>query len=155
MLGELLKKQEAVQEEEKGTETEEFPQITKELEMPKLEESPLPVKEFVLEEQKEETTPTQQIPIEEAVPTVSTWEQKTEGLEDVLRGLSLEDIRQVVEETIKEEVKKAFEGFTPSELVKELLREELKKSIESIPLESIIREITYQVLRERLRELIT
>jgi DNA-binding HxlR family transcriptional regulator len=42
-----------------------------------------------------------------------------------------------------------------SDLVRELLREELKKSIESIPLESIIREITYQVLRERLRELIT
>jgi len=155
MLGELLEKQEAVQEKEKGAETEEFIHITKELEMPKLEESPLPVKEFVLEEQKEEPTPTPQIPIEEAVPTVSALEQKTEGLEDVLRGLPLEDIRQVIEITIKEEIKKAFEGFTPSDLVKELLKEELKKRIESIPLESIIREITYEVLRERLRELIT
>jgi hypothetical protein len=78
MPGELLEKQEAVQEEEKGAETEEFIHITKELEMPKLEESPLPVKEFVLEEQKEEPTPTQQIPIEKAVPTVSALEQKME-----------------------------------------------------------------------------
>jgi len=155
MLGELLEKQEAVQEKEKGAETEEFIHITKELEMPKLEESPLPVKEFVLEEQKEEPTPTPQTPIEEAVPTVSALEQKTEGLEDVLRGLPLEDIRQVIEITIKEEIKKAFEGFTPSELAKELLKEELRKRIESIPLESIIREVTYEVLRERLRELIT
>jgi DNA-binding NarL/FixJ family response regulator len=151
MLGELLEKQEAVQEKEKGTETEEFPQITIELEMPKLEESQLPVKEFVLEEQKEEPTPTPQIPIEEAVPTVSASEQKTEE-----KGLSKSpSIRQVVEETIKEEIKKAFEGFTPSDLVKELLKEELKKRIEAIPLESIIREVTYEVLRERLRELIT
>jgi DNA-binding NarL/FixJ family response regulator len=155
MLGELLEKQEAVQEEEKGTETEEFIHITKELEMPKLEESPLPVKEFVLEEQKEEPIPVPQIHIEEAVPTVSASQQKTERLEDVLKGVSLEDIKKVVEETIKEEIKKAFQGFNPSDLVRELLREELKKSIESIPLEGIIKEITYEVLRERLRELIT
>jgi hypothetical protein len=191
MLGELLEKQGAVQEKEKGTETEEFLQIIKELEMPKLEESQLPVKEFVLEEQKEEPTPTPQIPIEKAVPTVSALEQKTEekGLlkslsirqvveetikeeikrvfegfnpNDLVRELLREElnpsIRQVVEETketIKEEIKKAFEGFTPSDLVKELLREELKKRVESIPLESIIREITYEVLRERIRELIT
>jgi hypothetical protein len=76
-------------------------------------------------------------------------------LEDVLRGLSLEDVKQLVETTIKEEIKKAFDGFAPNDLAKELLREELKKSIESIPLENIIREITYEVLRERLRELIT
>jgi len=155
MLGELLEKQEAVQEKEKDVEIEEFSQIIKEFEMPKLEESPLPVKEFVLEEQKEEPIPVPQIHLEEAVPTVSASQQKTEKLEDVLKGLSLEDIKKVVEETIKEEIKKAFQGFNPSDLVRELLREELKKSIESIPLESIIREITYQVLRERLRELIT
>jgi len=155
MLGELLEKQEAVEEKEKGTETEEFIHITKELEMPKLEESPLPVKEFVLEEQKEEPIPVPQIHIEEAVPTVSASQQKTERLEDVLKGVSLEDIKKVVEETIKEEIKKAFQGFNPSDLVRELLREELKKSIESIPLEGIIKEITYKVLRERLRELIT
>jgi DNA-binding NarL/FixJ family response regulator len=155
MLGELLEKQEAVEEKEKGTETEEFPQITKELEMPKLEESPLPVKEFVLEEQKEEPIPVPRIHIEEAVPTVSASQQKIERLEDVLKGVFLEDIKKVVEETIKEEIKKAFQGFNPSDLVRELLREELKKSIESIPLEGIIKEITYQVLRERLRELIT
>jgi hypothetical protein len=155
MLGEILEKQEAVQEKEKGTEIEEFPQITKELEMPKLEESQLPVKEFVLEEQKEEPIPIPQIHMEEATPTVSAWEQKTERLEDVLKGVSLEDIKKVVEETIKEEIKRAFQGFNPSDLVRELLREELKKGIESIPLEGIIKEITYQVLRERLRELIT
>jgi hypothetical protein len=155
MLGEILEKQEAVQEKEKGTEIEEFPQITKELEMPKLEESQLPVKEFVLEEQKEEPIPIPQIHMEEATPTVSAWEQKTERLEDVLKGVSLEDIKKVVEETIKEEIKKAFQGFNPSDLVRELLREELKKGIESIPLEGIIKEITYQVLQERLRELIT
>jgi hypothetical protein len=57
MLGKLLEKQEAVQEKEKCTETKEFPQITKELEMHKLEKSPLPGKEFILEEQKEEPTP--------------------------------------------------------------------------------------------------
>jgi DNA-binding NarL/FixJ family response regulator len=142
MLGELLEKQEAVQEKEKGTETEEFIHI-------------LPVKEFVLEEQKEEPISVPQIHIEEAVPTVSASQQKTERLEDALKGVSLEDIKKVVEETIKEEIKKAFQGFNPSDLVRELLREEFKKSIESIPLESIIREITYQVLRERLRELIT
>ncbi len=155
MLGELLEKQEAVQEKEEGVEVEEFPQVIKEVEMPKLEESPLPVKEFVLEEQKEEPTPVLQIHIEEAVPTVSASQQKIQGLEDVLKGASFEDIKKVVEETIKEEIKKAFQGFNPSDLVKELLKEELKKSIESIPLESIIKEITYEVLRERLRELIT
>lgn len=142
MLGELLEKQEAVQEKEKGTETEEFIHI-------------LPVKEFVLEEQKEEPISVPQIHIEEAVPTVSASQQKTERLEDALKGVSLEDIKKVVEETIKEEIKKAFQGFNPRDLVRELLREELRRSIESIPLESIIREITYQVLRERLRELIT
>jgi len=184
MPKEFFEKQETVQEKEKGAETEEPPQITKELEMPKLEESPLPVKEFVLEEQKEEPTPTPQIPIEKAVPTVSALEQKTEE-KGLLKGPS---IRQVVEEAIKEEIKKAFEGFnpsdlarellreelkkdigsmlkeeakrvlegfTPNDLVKELLKEELKRRIESIPLESIIREITYEVLRERIRELIT
>jgi len=151
ILGELLEKQEAVQEEEKGAETEEFSHIIKELEMPKLEESPLPVKEFVLEEQKEEPTTTPQIPVEEAVPTVGVLEQKTEEK----RSLKSLCIRQVVEETIKEEIKKAFEGFAPNDLARELLKEELKKRIESIPLESIIREITYEVLRERLRELIT
>jgi hypothetical protein len=155
ILGELLENQEAVQEKEKGAETEEFLQITKELEMPKLEESPLPVEEFVLEEQKEEPTPVLQIHIEEAMPTVSASQQKIERLEDVLKGVSIEDIKKVIEETIKEEIKKAFQDFNPSNLVRELLREELKKSIESIPLESIIKEITYQVLRERLRELIT
>jgi DNA-binding NarL/FixJ family response regulator len=151
MLGELLEKQEVVHEKEKVAETEEFSHIIKELEMPKLEERPLPVKEFVLEEQKEEPTPTPQTPIEKAVPTVSALEQKTEE-KGLLKSPS---IRQVVEETIKEEIKKAFEGFTPGNLVKELLKEELKKRIESIPLESIIREVTYEVLRERLRELIT
>jgi len=155
MLGELLEKQEAVQEKEEGVEPEEFPQIIKEFEMPKLEESPLPKEEFAFKEKKEEPTPVPQIPIEEAMPTVSASERKTERLEDVLKGVSLEDIKKVVEETIKEEIKRAFEGFNPSDLVRELLREELKKSIESIPLESIIKEITYQVLRERLRELIT
>jgi DNA-binding NarL/FixJ family response regulator len=155
MLGELLEKQEAVQEKEKDLEIEEFSQIIKEVEMPKLEESPLPKEEFAFKEKKEEPTPVPQIPIEEAMPTVSASEQKTERLEDVLKGVSLEDIKKVVEETIKEEIKRAFEGFNPSDLVRELLREELKKSIESIPLESIIKEITYQVLRERLRELIT
>ncbi|MFZ8787060.1 hypothetical protein [Thermocrinis sp.] len=132
MLGELLEKQEAVQEKEKGVGTEEFLQII-----------------------KEEPTPVPQIPIEKAVPTVSTWEKKTERLEDVLKGVSIEDIKKVIEETIKEEIKRAFEGFNPRDLVRELLREELKNSIESIPLEGIIKEITYQVLRERLRELIT
>ena len=151
MPKEFLENQVSVQEKEKGAETEEFTQITKELEMPKLEESPLPMKEFVLEEQKEEPTPTQQIPIEETVPTVSILEQKTEEK----GSLKSPSIRQVVEETIKEEIKKAFEGFAPNDLARELLKEELKKRIESIPLESIIREITYEVLRERLRELIT
>jgi len=155
MLGELLEKQEAVQEKEEGVEPEEFLQIIKELEMPKLEESPLPMEEFAFKEQKEEPTPVPQIPIEEAMPTVSASEQKTERLEDVLKGVPLENIKKVIEETIKEEIKRALEGFNPSDLVRELLREELKKSIESIPLESIIKEITYQVLRERLRELIT
>jgi len=155
MLGELLEKQEAVQEKEEGVEPEEFPQIIKELEMPKLEESPLPMEEFAFKEQKEEPTPTPQIHIEEAMPTVSASEQKTERLEDVLGSLPLEDIKKVIEETIKEEIKRAFQGFNPSDLVRELLREELKKGIESIPLEGIIKEITYQVLRERLRELIT
>lgn len=188
MLGELLEKQEAVREKEKDVEPEEFLQIIKELEMPKLEESPLPMEGFAFKEQKEEPTPVPQIPIEEVLPTVSASEQKRERLEDVLKGVSLEDIKKVIEETIKEEIrrafegfnlndlakkflteelkkyvgsmlkeeiKKAFEGFTPSDLVRELLREELKKKIESIPLEGIIREVTYQVLRERLRELIT
>lgn len=188
MLGELLEKQEAVREKEKDVEPEEFLQIIKEFEMPKLEESPLPMEGFAFKEQKEEPTPVPQIPIEEVLPTVSASEQKRERLEDVLKGVSLEDIKKVIEETIKEEIrrafegfnlndlakkflteelkkyvgsmlkeeiKKAFEGFTPSDLVRELLREELKKKIESIPLEGIIREVTYQVLRERLRELIT
>jgi DNA-binding NarL/FixJ family response regulator len=155
MLGELLEKQEAVQEKEKDVEVEEFPQIIKEVEMPKLEESQLPMEESVLKEQKEETTPISQIPIKEAVPMVNASEQKTERLEDVLRSLPLEDVKKVIEETIKEEIKRAFEGFNLGDLVRELLREELKKSIESIPLEGIIKEITYQVLRERLRELIT
>jgi DNA-binding NarL/FixJ family response regulator len=155
MLGELLEKQEAVQEKEEGVEVEEFPQIIKEVEMPKLEESQLPMEESVLKEQKEETTPISQIPIKEAVPMVNVSEQKTEMLEDALRSLPLEDVKQVIEEAIKEEIKKAFEGFNLGDLVRELLREELKKSIESVPLEGIIKEITYQVLRERLRELIT
>jgi len=86
---------------------------------------------------------------------VNASEQKTERLEDVLRSLPLEDVKKLIEEAIKEEIKKAFEGFNLGDLVRELLREELKKSIESVPLEGIIKEITYQVLRERLRELIT
>jgi DNA-binding NarL/FixJ family response regulator len=155
MLGELLEKQEVVQEKEKDVEVEEFPQIIKEVEMPKLEESPLPMEESVLKEQKEETTPISQIPIKEAVPMVNVSEQKTERLEDVLRSLPLEDVKKLIEEAIKEEIKKAFEGFNLGDLVRELLREELKKSIESVPLEGIIKEITYQVLQERLRELIT
>jgi len=155
MLGELLEKQEAVQEKEEDVKPEEFPQIIKGLEMPKLEESLLPMEGSVLKEQKEEPTPVPQIPIKEAMPTVSASQQKTERLEDVLGSLPLEDIKKVIEETIKEEIKRAFEGFNPSDLVRELLREELKKGIESIPLEGIIKEITYQVLRERLRELIT
>jgi DNA-binding NarL/FixJ family response regulator len=155
MLGELLEKQEAVQEKEEGVEVEEFPQIIKEVEMPKLEESQLPMEESVLKEQKEETTPISQIPIKEAVPMVNVSEQKTERLEDVLRSLPLEDVKKLIEEAIKEEIKKAFEGFNLGDLVRELLREELKKGIESVPLEGIIKEITYQVLQERLRELIT
>jgi len=39
MLGELIEKQEVVQEKEEGVEIEEFPQIIEEFEMPKLEES--------------------------------------------------------------------------------------------------------------------
>ncbi len=151
IFGELLEKQEAVQEKEKCFESEELLQIIKEFEMSKLEESPLPVKGFVLEEQKGEPTPTPQIPIEEAVPTVSALEQKAEE-----KGSSKSVcIKQIVEEAIREEIRKAFESFTPNDLVKEILKEELKKRIESIPWESIIREITYEVLRERLRELIT
>jgi len=158
MLGELLEKQEAVQESVENVETQKTPEIIQETEvaeLPKLEESPLPMEESVLKEQKEETTPILQIPIKEAVPMENVSEQKTERLEDVLRSLPLEDVKQVIEETIKEEIKRAFEGFNLSDLARELLREELKKGIESIPLEGIIKEITYQVLRERLRELIT
>jgi hypothetical protein len=158
MLGELLEKQEVVQESVENVETQKTPEIIQETEvaeLPKLEESPLPMEESVLKEQKEETTPILQIPIKEAVPMENVSEQKTERLEDVLKGVSLEDIKKVVEETIKEEIKRAFEGFNLSDLARELLREELKKSIESMPLEGIIKEITYQVLRERLRELIT
>jgi DNA-binding NarL/FixJ family response regulator len=158
MLGELLEKQEAVQESVENVETQKTPEIIQETEvaeLPKLEESPLPMEGSVLKEQKEETTPISQIPIKEAVPMVNVSEQKTERLEDVLRSLPLEDVKQVIEEAIKEEIKKAFEGFNLGDLVRELLREELKKSIESVPLEGIIKEITYQVLRERLRELIT
>jgi DNA-binding NarL/FixJ family response regulator len=161
MLGELLEKQEEqefVQESVENVETQETPEIIQETEvaeLPTLEENPLPMEEFVFKEQKEETTPISQIPTEEAVPTVSASEQKTERLEDVLRSLPLEDIKQVIEVTIKEEIKKAFEGTTLSNLAKELLRQELKKSIESMPLEGIIKEATYQALRERLRELIT
>jgi len=182
MLGELIEKQEVVQEKEEGVEIEEFPQIIEEFEMPKLEESLMPMEEFAFEKQKEEPTITPLMPVQEAVPTIqeavptaSAWEHKTEE-KDVLKSLS---IRQVIEETIKEEIRRAFEGFDLSDLkkdigsmlkeevkrvlegfdlsdlAKELLREELKKGIESVPLESIIREITYQVLRERLRELIT
>jgi DNA-binding NarL/FixJ family response regulator len=158
MLGELLEKQEVVQESVENVETQKTPEIIQETEvaeLPKLEESPLPMEESVLKEQKEETTPISQIPIKEAVPMVNVSEQKTERLEDVLRSLPLEDVKQVIEETIKEEIKRAFEGFNLSDLARELLREELKKGIESVPLEGIIKEITYQVLRERLRELIT
>ena len=217
MFGELIDKREVVQEKEKDVEVEEFPQIIKEFEMPKLEEGLLPMEEFAFDEQKQEPTITPQMPIQEAVPMVSAWEHKTEE-KVVLKSLS---IRQVIEETIKEEikrvlegfnpsdlarellreelkkdigsmlkeeirrafegfnlndlakellteelkkdigsmlkeeVKRVLEGFNPSDLARELLREELKKDIGSIPLESIIREITYQVLRERLRELIT
>jgi len=115
---EFLENQVSVQEKEKGTETEEFPQITKELEMPKLEESPLPTKELVLEEQKEEPTPTLQIPIEKAVPTVSALEQKTEekGL------LKTPSIRQVVEEAIKEEIKRPSKVLLQATLLKRSLR---------------------------------
>jgi len=158
MLGELLEKQEAVQESVENVETQKTPEIIQETEvaeLPKLEESQLPMEESVSKEQKEETTPISQIPIKEAVPMVNVSEQKTEMLEDALRSLPLEDVKQVIEEAIKEEIKKAFEGFNLGDLVRELLREELKKSIESMPLEGIIKEITYQVLRERLRELIT
>jgi DNA-binding NarL/FixJ family response regulator len=158
MLGELLEKQEAVQESVENVETQKTPEIIQETEvaeLPKLEESPLPMEGSVLKEQKEETTPISQIPIKEAVPMVNVSEQKTERLEDVLRSLPLEDVKKLIEEAIKEEIKKAFEGFNLGDLVRELLREELKKSIESMPLEGIIKEITYQVLRERLRELIT
>jgi DNA-binding NarL/FixJ family response regulator len=158
MLGELLEKQEVVQESVENVETQKTPEIIQETEvaeLPRLEESPLPMEESVLKEQKEETTPIPQIPIKEAVPMVNVSEQKTERLEDVLKGVSLEDIKKLIEEAIKEEIKKAFEGFNLGDLVRELLREELKKSIESVPLEGIIKEITYQVLRERLRELIT
>jgi len=158
MLGELLEKQEAVQESVENVETQKTPEIIQETEvaeLPKLEESQLPMEESVSKEQKEETTPISQIPIKEAVPVVNASEQKTERLEDALRSLPLEDVKKLIEEAIKEEIKKAFEGFNLGDLVRELLREELKKSIESVPLEGIIKEITYQVLRERLRELIT
>jgi len=158
MLGELIEKQEAVQESVENVETQKTPEIIQETEvaeLPKLEESPLPMEGSVLKEQKEETTPISQIPIKEAVPMVNASEQKTERLEDALRSLPLEDVKKLIEEAIKEEIKKAFEGFNLGDLVRELLREELKKSIESVPLEGIIKEITYQVLRERLRELIT
>jgi len=158
MLGELLEKQEVVQESVENVETQKTPEIIQETEvaeLPRLEESPLPMEGSVLKEQKEETTPISQIPIKEAVPMVNASEQKTERLEDVLRSLPLEDVKKLIEEAIKEEIKRAFEGFNLGDLVRELLREELKKSIESVPLEGIIKEITYQVLRERLRELIT
>jgi uncharacterized protein YaaR (DUF327 family)/DNA-binding NarL/FixJ family response regulator len=128
MLEELIEKQEVVQEKEKDVEVEEFPQIIKEFEMPKLEESLLPMEEFAFEEQKEEPTITPQMPIQEAVPTVGAWEHKTEE-KDVLKSLS---IREVIEGTIKEEIKRAFEGFNPSDLARELLREELKKDIGSM-----------------------
>ena len=147
-----------MQESVENVETQKTPEIIQETEvaeLPRLEESPLPMEGYVLKEQKEEPTPTPQIHIEEAMPTVSASEQKTERLEDVLGSLPLEDIKKVIEETIKEEIKRTFEGFNLSDLARELLREELKKGIESIPLEGIIKEITYQVLRERLRELIT
>jgi len=56
MLGELIEKQEVVQEKEEGVEIEEFPQIIEEFEMPKLEESLMPMEEFAFEKQKEEPT---------------------------------------------------------------------------------------------------
>ncbi len=77
------------------------------------------------------------------------------NLNDLAKELLTEELKKDIGSMLKEEVKRVLEGFTPSDLARELLREELKKDIGSIPLESIIREITYQVLRERLRELIT
>jgi hypothetical protein len=109
MLGELLEKQEAVQEKEEGVEPEEFPQIIKELEMPKLEESPLPMEEFAFEGTKGRTHPN---------PT-NTYRggyaygkrfgaENGERLEDVLGSLPLEDIKKVIEEAIKEEIKRGL-----------------------------------------------
>ncbi len=151
MLEELIEKQEVVQEKEKDVEVEEFPQIIKEFEMPKLEESLLPMEEFAFEEQKEEPTITPQMPIQEAVPTVSAWEHKTEE-KDVLKSLS---IRQVIEGTIKEEIKRAFEGFNPSDLARELLREELKKDIGSMLKEEIRRAFEGFNLNDLAKELLT
>ncbi|MFZ8787106.1 hypothetical protein, partial [Thermocrinis sp.] len=156
MLGELIEKQEVVQEKEEGVEIEEFPQIIEEFEMPKLEESLMPMEEFAFEKQKEEPTITPQMPIQEAVPTASAWEHKTEE-KDVLKSLS---IRQVIEETIKEEIRRAFEGFDLSDLARELLREELKKDIGSMLKEEIRRafegfdlsDLAKELLREELKK---
>jgi hypothetical protein len=151
MLGELIEEQEVVQEKEKDVEVEEFPQFIKEFEMPKLEESLLPTEEFAFEEQKEEPTITPQMPIQEAVPTVSALEHKTEE-KDVLKSLS---IRQVIEETIKEEIRRAFEGFNLNDLAKELLREELKKDIGSMLKEEIRRAFEGFNLNDLAKELLT
>jgi len=77
------------------------------------------------------------------------------NLNDLAKELLTEELKKDIGSMLKEEAKRVLEGFNPSDLARELLREELKKDIGSIPLESIIRETTYQVLRERLRELIT
>ncbi len=167
MLGELLEKQKSVQEKEE-TESEELPEIIEELEVPKLEEGPLPMEKLFFEEQKEETT---QIPTEESLSKLDTSELKAGRLEGMLKTSS-EDIKPLVEVTLREEVRKALEGVSLPQVIKEevkeilgsvgldetlraVIQEEIGKSIQSLPLEDMIKEITYQVLKERLRELIT
>jgi hypothetical protein len=56
-LGNYLRSKKLCRKKKRVLRPEEFPQITKELEMPKLEESPLPVEEFAFGGTKGRTHP--------------------------------------------------------------------------------------------------
>jgi len=106
----------------------------------KSEEEPEEAEEKAGETSPPQTAPTVHIPQEQIARLIE---------EAVSRSLSEERVREIFSQIVGERV----EGV--KDMISEIIRKEVERAFEEMDIRNIIRQATYQVLKERLEELIS
>ncbi len=140
-----------IEDQQVTQQIEESPQEEISTELPKEEEEEIPALsalERVIEEQQLKSEPSK---AEEEINTKADMQVEIDKLlEDTLKkSLSDERLKQIFTEVLEGKISQV------REIAEDIIRNEIRNILESINVEEIIRQITYQVLKERLEELIS